>query len=178
MKSDIIEYMPESRRLLSNGLTPKQQKFTNIVVKQIVETGTPNATQAALQTYDTKSISSAAVSGHENLMNPKIKATIQEALAQIGLTPNVIAKELKLLVSAKPKHITGDTKLRSIVELLKLTGSYPTQKHANISLSLKANLSKMKFEEIKNELGKIDEELKILMGNDDASKDPQALKSP
>lgn len=167
--------MPESQNLLPSGLTPKQQKFTNIVVKQIIETGKPNLVQAALQTYDTKSYSAAGVSGHENLKNPKVKATILEALDEVGLTNKVLAKNLKYFANARPKKISADVALKGNIELLKLVGAYPTQKHANISLSLRANLNKMDYKEVQTELGKIDEELKRLMNDtpslDDASKE-------
>lgn len=155
--------MPESQRLLGNGLTPKQTKFTQAVVRQIKENGKPNLTQAALQTYDTTDNGTARMIGSENLTNPNIKRTIQEALVAVGLTNDVIANELRSLASKQVSKVSADVKLRSLVELLKLTGQYPTQKHANISLSLKANLTNMKYDDVSKELARIDSELKEVM---------------
>ena len=150
---------------LENGLTPKQQKFTNIVLKQIKETGETNLTKAALQSYDTTDYGTARMIGSENLTKPTIKQTIQEALESVGLTSHAIADNLKHFANARPEKISADVALKGNIELLKLIGAYPSQKHTNVSLSVKANLNDMKYKDVEGELQTIDDELKSLLAS-------------
>ena len=152
-----------SAKLLSNGLTPKQTRVTQALLKQIRETGNVNYTKAGREVLNVNSDNTAAVGVREILRNPQVKQTIQEALEEAGLTPTLIAGEIRHLAAATVEKVTADVKLRSLVEILKLTGAYPTQKHANISLSVKANLSNMKYEDLESEMSRIDGELKQLV---------------
>ena len=151
------------KRKLFDSLTPKQSKFTNTVLQQIKETGNVNLVKAAQQSLDTTTYASAAAGASQLLNNSKIKQTIQEALEEAGLTPSLIAGEIRHLAAATVEKVSADVKLRSLVEILKLTGAYPTQKHANISLSVRANLSNMKYEDLESEMSRIDGELKQLV---------------
>ena len=144
-------------------LTPKQAKFTSAVLQQIKENGKINLVRAAQQSLETTTYNSAASGASELLNHPKVKQTIQEALEEAGLTPSLIAGEIRHLAAATVEKVSADVKLRSLVEILKLTGAYPTQKHANISLSVRANLSNMKYEDLESEMSRIDGELKQLV---------------
>lgn len=154
------------------GLTLKQTKFTNTVVKQIREEGKINLVRAAKQSLDTTTYNSSSAAASELLENPKIRQTIQEALNVEGLTSSVIAGGFKHLAAQKPEKVSADVVLRSLIEVSKLMGAYPTQKHANVSLSVKANLSNMQYDDLEHELSRIDDELKSLMNN--KSKLPEA----
>lgn len=144
------------------GLTLKQAKFTQAVIKQIAETGKVNLTQAAKDSLEVTTDKSASVGAATLLDNARVKQTIQEALIGVGLTAPELAKEIKVLAAAPVDKVSADTKLRSIVEILKLTGAYPTTKHANLNLSIKANLSNLQYGELEKEVEAIDEELKQL----------------
>ena len=152
-----------STKLLSNGLTPKQTRVTQALLKQIQETGDVNYTKVGREVLNVKSDNTAVTGVREILTNPQVKKTIQEAFEEIGLTPTLVAGEIRHLAAADVQKVTADVKLRSLVEILKLTGAYPTQKHANISLSVKANLSNMKYEDLESEMIRIDGELKQLV---------------
>ena len=153
--------MPVSTVFL-DGLTPKKRAFTNEVLKQIRETGNTNFVKAAQATLETTTYNSSAVGASELLKDPKVKLTIQEALVQAGLTPTIISGRLRHLATTQVEKVSADTQLRSIVEILKLTGAYPTQKHANVSLSVRANLGNMQYGDLEKEVQRINSELQEL----------------
>ena len=159
--------------MLPNDLTPKQARFTQAIIKQIEETGTVNGTKAAQETLDVTSPENAASRASELFRVPKVKQTIQEALAESGLTPHIISGRLKHLATTTVEKVSADTQLRSIVEILKLTGAYPTQKHANVSLSVRANLGNMQYGDLEKEVDRINGEIQELIEGkpvpDDAS---------
>ena len=160
-------------QVFPNNLTPKQARFSQVIINQIQKTGTANATKAAQEALEVTNLNSAATIGSDMLKMPKIKQTIQEALAEAGLTPHVLAGELRSLASSTPEKVSADTKLRSIVEILKVTGAYPTQKHANVSLSVRANLGNMQYGDLEKEVSRINGEIQELIEGktvpDDAS---------
>ena len=158
------------------GLTPKQAKFTQEVIRQIQEEGQPNLTQAALKTYDTTDYKTASNIASENMDNPRIKKTLQEAFDLISLTPTVIAKNFKFVANSRPDKISADAMLKANIEVAKLMGAYPTQKTAHLSLSVKANLNDMKYEDVKQELDVIDGELKALMDETEAKLEPSVAE--
>lgn len=125
--SGIVVYisMAGNRRSLKNGLTPKQNKFTSIVLEQIKEKGEMNLTEAAMQSYNVSNKNVAGVIGNENINNPKIKQTLEEALSSAGLSIEEAIGNLNSIAKAENVKITGDQKLKANIEILKLHGVYP-----------------------------------------------------
>lgn len=147
------------------GLTPKQAKFTTVLLKQLKETGEINGTQAALASYDTTDPNTAHSIASENLQNPTIQNRIEQALASQGLTPDTIIGNLKKIANSEVVEPSPDVILRTNVELLKLYGAYPGTKNTQVSLSVHANLKDMKFQDLQKEVQVIDGELEELLGN-------------
>ena len=81
----------------------------------------------------------------------------------------LVHENLKYFANTRPNKISADVVLRGNVELLKLLGAYPAEKHATVSLSLQAKLSDLNYTDVKKELTAIDEELIEIMGNNEAS---------
>lgn len=134
---------------LRNGLTPKQDAFTKVVLKQITDKGEANLTQAALQVYNTTSDKSASVIASNNLGIISIREQIEQALSRQGLSLDVITGNLGNLANHKPEKVSGDVVLKSNVELLKLMGAYPSSKHTTVNVSFKAKLKDMKYQDLK-----------------------------
>ena len=67
------------------------------------------------------------------------------------------------LANHEPEKVNADTVLRANVEIAKLLNAYPGQKTSHVSVSVRANLSSMKFQDVKKELSSIDEDLKNVM---------------
>lgn len=146
-----------------NGLTPKQNKLQAVLLRQIVETGETNLTQAGLQVYDSKSPKAAYEIAKEALDNTGIKERLEQALAKNGITPDLITNEIKGLAVREVDKISGDVKLKASIELLKLMGAYPGSKHTNVSLNIKGTVKDMSHSEVKEELKVIDSELNELL---------------
>ena len=151
---------------MRNGLTPKQDAFTKVVLKQIADKGEANLTQAALQVYDTTSTKSASVIASNNLGIISIREQIEQALISKGLTLDVITGNIGNLANSKPEKVSGDTILKANIELMKLQGAYPDKKslNFNVSASIKTKYQDMSFQEIQQRLKEVDQELKEVMG--------------
>lgn len=147
-----------NRRTLKNGLTPKQQKFTNIVLKQIADTGEVNGTEAAAQTYPVKNRKTASAIGAENLNKPAIKEQIEIALNKQGLTPDLLLSNIGKIATAEPEKVTGETVLKSNIELLKLLGAYPEKNGGKFSFTVKQNVQNFSFSEAKQKLSEFTSE--------------------
>ena len=140
-------------------MTLKQKLF----VKKYIQNG-GNGTKAAFHTYNVKNVAVACSMASENLRKPLIREAIEEALRLQGLTADQLARNLEVLANAQVSKVSADVKLRANIEVLKLTGQYPTQKHANINFSVKANLSHMRIEDLQKEGERIDGDLHELAG--------------
>lgn len=154
--------MAKSRKL-RNGLTPKQNAFTKVVVKQIVEKGEINLTQAALEVYDTNSAKSASVIASNNLGIVSVREQIDKALSSSGLGVDAIVDNMKNLACATPEKISADVVLKSNIELLKLHGAYPSTKHTQVNLSLRSQISSLSFAEAKERYEKLHSEINELL---------------
>lgn len=141
-------------------LSIKQRLFTQ---KYIQYNG--NGTQAALDAYDTQSPAVAHSIAAENLRKPTIREALEEALCPQGLTLSQITENLGELANTRPVKVSADTVLRANVELLKLHGAYPDKKSYQYTYSAKQNISALPFNDLKQELEKIDGEIKELIEN-------------
>ncbi|GEM_PF-6273792 len=135
-------------------LTSRQTQF----IKKYLEVG--NGTQAALATYNTSDPNVAKVIASENLTKPNIREALEEALRTSGLSLSVITNNLGSLANSKPEKISGDTVLKANTEILKLFGAYPDKKSFQFSYSVKDKIESMSFQQIKEEITKLDAELK------------------
>ncbi len=152
---------------LPNGLTPKQNNFVNKMIDNMNETGELKATDAVLDVYDVDSRKTAGALASENLAKPAIKSAIEEALSRAGLTREVLADELAGIARTKPKDITGDVKLRAVVESLKLLGAYPTNKQPISGHSTVINIQSISFTEAKQRMQELHSESSELMNDTD-----------
>ena len=139
----------DSQKPKARRLTFKQQKFATEYIKN-----GGNGTQAVLKVYNANP-QTARQMASDNLANPDIRQRIDEALANNGLTPATITKNIGNLASSEVEKVSADAKLKANVELLKLMGAYPGTKHTNVSLSIKGKLKDMKFQDAKAELESI-----------------------
>lgn len=151
---------------LRNGLTPKQDTFTKVVLKQIADKGEANLTEAALQVYNTTSRKSASVIASNNLGIVSVREKIEQALSSQGLSLSIITNNLGNLANSKPEKVSGDTVLKANVELLKLYGAYPDKKSFQFSYSAKEKIENMSYKEAREELAKLDADLKELLEED------------
>ncbi len=134
-----------SQKLLRNGLTQKENAFKNKILEQITTGKVVNATKAALEVYDTTDPKVAGDIGSTNLAKPEIKEQIEKALEDNGVSPSFIVEELKKMATVEAK-ITGDVKLRSLMEFAKVLGMYPDKKSMHLNLNLKGKVGTMSFE--------------------------------
>ena len=139
--------MPEAVKKLPK-LTIKQTKF----VKHYIKSG--NGTQSALVAYDTTSPKTAHGISTDNLQKPSVQEAVAKSLLVAGLDLTTLATEAKTLAMTQidPTKVSADTKLRTIVELWKLTGAYPDRKTAHLNLNIKGNIKDLTFQEAKREL--------------------------
>lgn len=146
-----------------NGLTPRDFKFLQVIIRQIKTTGKIHLTNAGLEAFNTDNPKSAGVLAAKALENVSLQEQIRQAFTANGLTLDTISANVGNLANTKPEKVNADTVLRANVELLKLMNAYPSQKKTSVSLSMKADLNRMKFQEVKTELEKIDGELKAII---------------
>jgi phage terminase small subunit len=139
-------------RKLKNGLTQKQTKFKNIILKQIADGETMNATEAAAIAYDVKDRKVAGSMGEENMKKPEIQRTIQEELEKHGATPSTIAGNLTKLANGTPEKYDASTILKANIEILKLQGSYKEEVKQHFSFTLNQQINNLTFKEIEDEL--------------------------
>lgn len=98
---------------LKDGLTPKQAKF----VQKIAEGKT--GTQAALESYNVKSVDVAKTVASENYSKPNIREAIQRALEHHQITPEMALEPVK-----RGLLFQGDTERESLDMNLKAVGIY------------------------------------------------------
>lgn len=142
---------------INNKLTRKQNVFVNELVNG------KSATQAALAAYNTNDPNTAKVIASENLTKPNIREALEEGLRTSGLSLSVITNNLGKLANAKPEKISGDTVLKANIELLKLHGAYPDKKSFQFNYSVKEKINNMSYQEVKEEMARLDVELKELL---------------
>lgn len=142
---------------INNKLTRKQDIFIKgILCGQ-------SATQAALTAYNTDNPNIAKVIASENLTKPNIREALNAALSSQGLTLDVIVGNLGDIATSKPEKVTGDTVLKANVELLKLHGAYPGKKSYQFSVSARADIRSMTFQEARKALGKLNSQIEELL---------------
>lgn len=144
--------MGREAKLYKNKLTRKQVAF----IKGVASGRTP--TESAMEVYNAKSKRVATSIASENLTKPSIREAIDNALSSQGLSLSVIMGNLGEMANSKPERISGDTKLKANMEILKLIGAYPDKKTVGVSFSLQQKVSSMTFEEVRQELEKITKE--------------------
>ena len=125
-------------------LTYKQKLFAQEYVKH-----KGNGTQAALQVYDNQEPESAAVTASRMLNNVNVQETIDQIAAKQGITHDTILNRIAQIGSQEPEKWTGDTILRATQDLAKMLRMYPSTKHTNINVSVKAKLKEMKYQDLK-----------------------------
>ena len=138
---------------VNNKLTTKQTIFVREIIKG------NNATQAALEAYQTNNVNSAKVIGSRLLTNVNVQELINESLRSEGLSPSVLAKNIGNLANSVPQKVSGETVLKANVELLKIQGAYPNNKvtiQRDFMAERRARWESMSLEDMKKEL----EELK------------------
>ncbi len=150
-----------SKKLLKNGLTPKQDGFKNSIIKQILEEGKINATQAALENYDVKDNNNANVIAQDNLRIPTITNEIEKTLKKKGYNIENISDNLGYIANHRPEKINADAVIRANEVFLKLLGY--GNRNTQVSLSFKADLGKLSYKEVQNKLSEVDQELKEVM---------------
>lgn len=111
-----------ANKRLKNGLTIKQQKFTDIVIKQISNGESPNLTEAAAQVYDVKERDSASAIGTQNFQNLTIREQIDTALERTGLTSSKVVDNLAKLANAVPEKYSDATILKANLAVADLLG--------------------------------------------------------
>jgi hypothetical protein len=136
---------------LKNGLTAKQDAFKRTIIKQIATTGTPNATQAALATYDTTDPNTANSIASENLANPIIRSEIEAALSRVGMSLDKTLKNIQGLAESAPEKITGETVLKANLSILKLLGHDGSKKQGS-SLNVNQININLGYDEAKSKL--------------------------
>lgn len=142
---------------INNKLTRKQDVF----VKGIL--GGQSATQAALTAYNTDDPNVAKVIASENLTKLNVREALERALSSQGLTLDVIAGNIGNLANSKPEKVSSDAVLKANVELLKLYGVYPDKKSYQFSVSARADIKSMTFQDAKAALDKLNQNIDELL---------------
>lgn len=97
-------------------MTLKQKLFVDYYLQY------GNATQAAMQVYNTEKRSVAAQIGYENLSKPEIKEVVEEQLKLANPNPSDIAKAFTdVLING-----TARQKLDASITYFKIMGFYPS----------------------------------------------------
>lgn len=137
--------------------TPKQQHF----IQAYAETG-GNATQAALQAYDTQDYNTAKAIGCENLTKPYIRQEIDKLMKKVQLKTEDALRAIKDGLEADKSKTGADhnIRLRAADLTLKLHDAYPRGKevshqHAHLHMEMINQLAELGTEgidEIEREL--------------------------
>ncbi|MDA2925527.1 terminase small subunit [Acidobacteria bacterium AH-259-L09] len=130
--------------------TPKQQHF----IQAYAETG-GNATQAALQAYDTQDYDTAKAIGCENLTKPYIRQEIDKLMEKVQLKTEDALRAIKDGLEADKSKTGPDhpVRLRAADLTLKLHDAYPkkgevSHQHAHLHLAMINELSGLNMEEL------------------------------
>ena len=108
-------------------MTLKQRKF----VKGYIKNG-GNATQAALEAYDTDNDNVAGMLGSENIRKPKIKQAIEMALIELELSPRSVLKDF-IDIKETHKVENPNAAVRAIENIANIMNLYPSQKSLSMS---------------------------------------------
>ena len=124
--------------------TLKQKKF----VHGYVENG-GNATQAALQAYDTEDLNTAHNIGSENLQKPTVQRELAVALKESDVTLKRACKAVGDGLGSDKENV----KLQAAGMTFKLFDAYPRQRvtdhrHAHLHLSLLKGLEELPEDEL------------------------------
>jgi len=123
-------------------LTLKQTKF----VGKYLQDG--NAAKAVREAYpNVKAEATRRVMGSKLLTNANVKSHIQEILEREGLTPDLVVRELKSLITDEDKSIKTKA-IRIACEVMGLVGSGGIYQQININE--KPSLSEIEQEAIEN----------------------------
>lgn len=125
-------------------VTFKQKQFAR---KYVENKG--NATQAALQVYDTN-YDNAQVIGSENLNKPAVIDEINRLLESKGLNDDqYIAQNIKKVIdNGVDQKATAKEALNALNMLLKLKNSYPGKVSKTMKLSLHTDLSPQSVDQL------------------------------
>jgi len=117
-------------------LTIKQKRWA----ERYLQSG--NASQSALEVYDTNSRNTAKLIGYKNRRLKHVQAYLEALLDQAGLSDEKIAQHLKTVIEAgvKAQATTSDA-LRSLELVLKLKDRYPSQKVESVSKVLSIDVN-------------------------------------
>lgn len=113
----------------------KQRKFAIDYVK------TGNATQAALNSYDTTNRKTAQRIGAYNLDKPEVQNLLEEALKKNNITFDKVLESFNQMADEIPDKISSDSVLKANIERAKLLKMYPerVQKYESKSISINLN---------------------------------------
>lgn len=145
---------------INNKLTRKQGVFVNGLLSG------QSATQAAMVAYNVSNSKTASVIASQNLNKLSVKEALEVALSLQGLTLDVITGNIGNLANSKPDKVSSDVVLRANTEILKLYGAYPTTKSYQFSVSARADIRSMTFQEARIALEKLNQNIdEILLEN-------------
>lgn len=99
----------------SKHLTLKKQQFIRVYIK------TGNATEAAMQVYNTKKRTIAAQIGYENLRKPDVRQAIKGYFERVDHVPVYVAEAFVDVL----KNGTMDQRLNASIAYFKIMGLYP-----------------------------------------------------
>lgn len=142
-------------KTLKNGLTQKQNAFTNEIIKQIAEGKQINATQAAEKVYDVKNKNIAHSIAAENLQKPTIQQVIEKSLNAKGGNADRILENVLEIANSQPKYIPAGIKLQANIEILKLIGKYPNTLSTNNPQVIHNQTINITYEQAKTKLAEI-----------------------
>jgi hypothetical protein len=135
-----------------NGLTLKQTK----VIQGIVQ-GKSGA-DVGMEVYNTKTRNGARSMVSATLARPNVQDALALALKQKGLDLTSITREVGTIASHEVDKITGDTKLKALIELLKLHRAYPDKRTAHLNVNVNAKIKDMTYSDAKKELERMNDE--------------------
>lgn len=152
---------------LSNGLTPKQNKFKNEIVKQLRKNGNINGTQAALKVYDSTSSVVAESIARENLGKPLIRKALEDELAANNLSSNQLLKNLEKVANGTPEE-TDKIPLKHYINVnLSLLKLITDKKQGNQGHGNNYTFINLGFSEAKKELDKMNSQASEFLGEAD-----------
>ena len=140
-------------------LTIKQQKF----IAKTIQTG--NATQSALEVYDTTKIDVARSIAGENLAKPSIYEAIEKGLKEQGVTPNTVIKALKTnLISGEGVKATAADS-NTAAKLLLQTFERLEQKHTGGTMGITVQVDGLSKGDLMQARQKLTQRWNDILGN-------------
>jgi len=120
----------------------KQRKFAIDYVK------TGNATQAALNNYDTTNRKTAQRIGSQNLEKPEVQNLLEEALKKSNITFDRVLDSFNDMAEREPDKISSDTVLKANIERAKLLKMYPERVQKYESKSISVNINSKTYDDL------------------------------